>query len=258
MRGTLQARLQSTVISTSTPGHHIPDFGNGENIWDLSNMEYIDNSELWTVNGGFLMNDVDTARTARQLEDIQPQNSGFTGNVHVLDVQHHLDTSELPAILDMRNIWFTTIQRSEETLSQPVSTSASQSSLSPGGPEIVDEEYRRGLNKVLIYSFPQEDLLPSSGFLVSKLLSKGHNANSPKNLCVRRYFKCFNPVFPIVHAGTFQPTSDNGVLLISMASIGCLFLGSDAAVQRGRRIFETLNKAILTSVGDIALNSGIF
>jgi hypothetical protein len=35
-----------------------------------------------------------------------------------------------------------------------------------------------------------------------------------------------------------------------MASVGCLFLGSQAAVQRGRRIFETLNKVILTSVSD--------
>jgi hypothetical protein len=35
-----------------------------------------------------------------------------------------------------------------------------------------------------------------------------------------------------------------------MASVGCLFLGSQAAVQRGRQIFETLNKVILTSVSD--------
>jgi Fungal specific transcription factor domain len=69
-----------------------------------------------------------------------------------------------------------------------------------------------------------------------------------KNLCVRRYLTCFNPIFPIIHAATFQRTSDNGLLLISMASVGCLFLGSQAAVQRGRRIFETLNKVILNSV----------
>jgi hypothetical protein len=34
-----------------------------------------------------------------------------------------------------------------------------------------------------------------------------------------------------------------------MASVGCLFLNSQAAVQRGRRLFERLNKVILTSVG---------
>jgi hypothetical protein len=43
-----------------------------------------------------------------------------------------------------------------------------------------------------------------------------------------------------------------------MASVGCLFLGSQAAVQRGRRIFESLHKAILARVSFIPPNFSIF
>ena len=52
----------------------------------------------------------------------------------------------------------------------------------------------------------------------------------------------------MIHAATFQPTTENGLLLISIASVGSLFLGSQCAVNRGRRIFEGLNKVILMSV----------
>ncbi|PVH73612.1 hypothetical protein DL98DRAFT_606979, partial [Cadophora sp. DSE1049] len=67
------------------------------------------------------------------------------------------------------------------------------------------------------------------------------------NLSVRRYLKCFHPILPMIHAATFQPTTENRLLLISIASVGSLFLGSQAAVKRGRRIFEGLNKVILMS-----------
>lgn len=41
------------------------------------------------------------------------------------------------------------------------------------------------------------------------------------------------------------------MLLLSMCSIGSLFLGSPRAVAHGISIFERLNKAILASVRDI-------
>lgn len=66
------------------------------------------------------------------------------------------------------------------------------------------------------------------------------------------YFTRFNPLFPILHSATFRPTPENGLLLLSMTSIGCLFLGSKAAVRRGRHIFERLNKAILASVSPLS------
>jgi Fungal specific transcription factor domain len=249
LRGALQTPLQSTVISASTPGQPIAVFDTEENNWDFNTSEEMDISQWWTFGG-----EVGTTRTTGQLEDNHPQNSSRDDNFNLLDLQGHPDNYETPVIWDMRNKWFNTIQRNEEILRPPISTSGSQTGSSPRGPDVIDEEYRHGLTKALIRSFPEEDLLPSSDLFVSRLISKGHTTNSLKNICIRRYFECFNPIFPILHAATFQPTSDNGLLLISMASIGCLFLGSHAAVQRGRRIFESLNKAILTSVGHIAFD----
>lgn len=72
--------------------------------------------------------------------------------------------------------------------------------------------------------------------------------NRKKNLCVRRYFKCFNHLFPIIHSATFRPTPENGLLLLSIASVGALFLGSQSAVRHGSRLFKRLNKAIVANV----------
>lgn len=63
------------------------------------------------------------------------------------------------------------------------------------------------------------------------------------------YFTRFNPTFPIVHAPTFRPSAKRSLLLLSICSVGSLFLGSSYAVAQGVRIFERLNKAILASVG---------
>lgn len=62
------------------------------------------------------------------------------------------------------------------------------------------------------------------------------------------YFTGFDPVFPIVHAPTFRPSAKSSLLLLSICSIGSLFVGSSHAASQGMKIFETLNKAILSSV----------
>jgi hypothetical protein len=62
------------------------------------------------------------------------------------------------------------------------------------------------------------------------------------------YFARFSPLFPILHSPTFRPTAENALLLLSIASVGCLFLGSPAAVSRGKKIWARVNKAILASV----------
>lgn len=62
------------------------------------------------------------------------------------------------------------------------------------------------------------------------------------------YFTRFHPIFPIVHAPTFRPSAKRSLLLISICSVGSLFLGSPYAVAQGNRLFERLNKAILASV----------
>jgi hypothetical protein len=65
----------------------------------------------------------------------------------------------------------------------------------------------------------------------------------------------FNPVFPIVHAPSFRPSSENAILLLSVCSVGALFMGSATAAAQGRKIFQTLNKANLSSVGSLFVYS---
>ncbi|KAJ5302333.1 hypothetical protein N7508_007196 [Penicillium antarcticum] len=95
----------------------------------------------------------------------------------------------------------------------------------------VDEAYRASLAVKLQPDIPFLPL-PSTDFL---------------NLCIQMYFTKFHPVFPIVHAPTFRPSSKSSLLLLSICSIGSLFVGSSYAASQGMKIFETLNKAILSS-----------
>lgn len=66
------------------------------------------------------------------------------------------------------------------------------------------------------------------------------------------YFTKFHRVFPIVHAPTFRPSSKSSLLLLSLCSLGSLFVGSSHAASQGLKVFETLNKAILSSVRQIS------
>ncbi|KAJ5966384.1 hypothetical protein N7481_013098 [Penicillium waksmanii] len=95
----------------------------------------------------------------------------------------------------------------------------------------LDEKYRQNLSQRLQQRVPTEPL-PSTEFL---------------NLCIQLFFTRFNPVFPIVHAPTFRPSAKSSLLLLSICSIGSLFVGSNYAVTQGSIIFERLNKAILSS-----------
>jgi hypothetical protein len=101
--------------------------------------------------------------------------------------------------------------------------------------------------------------LPSTEFLVSfwtSIVMASFGDSSAKvviwpcsqNLCIQLFFTRFNPVFPIVHAPTFRPSAKSSLLLLSICSIGSLFVGSNYAVTQGSIIFERLNKAILSSV----------
>jgi len=69
-----------------------------------------------------------------------------------------------------------------------------------------------------------------------------------KNLCIKLYFAKFQPIFPLVHAASFRPSSESALVLLSICSLGALFVGSAGAFARGRAIFMKLNKAILASV----------
>ncbi|KAJ5987624.1 hypothetical protein N7451_011989 [Penicillium sp. IBT 35674x] len=94
----------------------------------------------------------------------------------------------------------------------------------------VDEAYRASLAVKLQPDIPFLPL-PSTDFL---------------NLCVQMYFTKFHRVFPIVHAPTFRPSSKSSLLLLSLCSLGSLFVGSSHAAAQGLKVFETLNKAILS------------
>lgn len=106
-----------------------------------------------------------------------------------------------------------------------------QPSVSFMNQEEVDEEYRIILSTRLAPS-PQDIALPSTEFL---------------NLCVKLYFSKFQPLFPIIHSVSFRPTSERALVLLSICSIGALFVGSDGAARCAKAIFTKLNKAILAS-----------
>ncbi|KAE8341953.1 hypothetical protein BDV24DRAFT_45916 [Aspergillus arachidicola] len=94
-----------------------------------------------------------------------------------------------------------------------------------------DDRYRQKLDESLRQKV-QPGILPSTKFL---------------DLCLQAYFTHFHIIFPLIHAPTFQPSKQNAVLLLSMCTIGSLFLGSSRALTHGISMFERLNKAILAS-----------
>ncbi|KAK6816016.1 hypothetical protein RU639_008988 [Aspergillus parasiticus] len=95
----------------------------------------------------------------------------------------------------------------------------------------LDDEYREGLSCCLQQRVLDE-ALPSTQFL---------------NQCVQMYFTRFSPVFPVVHPSTFRPSPKHSLLLLSICSVGSLFIGSDYAIAQGSRIYERLHKAVLSS-----------
>ncbi|ETS77010.1 hypothetical protein PFICI_10884 [Pestalotiopsis fici W106-1] len=118
--------------------------------------------------------------------------------------------------------WHTRVIADSPTLSSDASVHVEAS---------VNDAYREGLTQRLHPSV-HKTVLPSAAFL---------------NLCVKLYFTKFHPVLPLVHAPTFQPSSENALLLLSICSIGALFIGSPSASAQGRKIFQILNKAVLAT-----------
>ena len=117
----------------------------------------------------------------------------------------------------------------------------------------VDEAYRAGLSNRLR---PQlhDSALPSTEFLVCKLcMPCVITLILLQNLCIKLYFAKFHPIFPIVHSASFRPSSENALLLLSICSLGALFVGSGSAATRGRAIFMKLNKTILASASALPL-----
>lgn len=115
----------------------------------------------------------------------------------------------------------------------------------------VDEDYHRDLESRLQPRL-QPGTLPSTSFLVRDpaIIFRRHLnlIDETQDLCVQAYLTRFHPLFPIIHASTFRPHSQNGLLLLSMCSVGSLFIGSSKAISHGINMFERLHKAILSTV----------
>ncbi|KAK5624814.1 hypothetical protein RRF57_000530 [Xylaria bambusicola] len=132
----------------------------------------------------------------------------------------HMPLSDL--VRAVQHNWYTTLTRDVVSWESPDQLQEQDQ---------IDEAYREGL-RYKLQPCPSNTALPSADFL---------------NLCIKLYFVRFNPVFPIVHAPSFRPSSENAILLLSVCSIGALFMGSATAAAQGRKIFQTLNKANLSS-----------
>jgi hypothetical protein len=162
--------MEGPQISTfKEMGQSAADFASAVNIWDFHNLEFMEDTPLWTIDNGFPMNGIDNG-TSEHFQAIDMQNFDFSGDRDISNGQDLPQKPGLPAVMDMRSIWFTKVQRSDENPYHPFflaeTTPTSQPTSSPREPEIVDEECRRDLTRSLVHPFPQEDLLPSSGFLV--------------------------------------------------------------------------------------------
>jgi hypothetical protein len=73
-----QEQLQAIEISRSTPGQSAADFGTGANIWDFHNLEFMEETPLWTIDNRFAMGGIEDG-TSGQLEDIQLQAFDYSG-----------------------------------------------------------------------------------------------------------------------------------------------------------------------------------
>jgi hypothetical protein len=73
---------------------------------------------------------------------------------------------------------------------------------------------------------PADPVIPSMKFL---------------DACLHLYFRDFHPSFPVIHRPTFQRDRTPPLLLLSMCSIGCMFVGTQAARDSGVWIYERLH-----------------
>ncbi|KAI0448203.1 hypothetical protein F4803DRAFT_13268 [Xylaria telfairii] len=180
----------------------------------------------WLLGSDFDVNALDFPITTAMSEwghpnheAVPPQETYHVSNTSGRCKGHTSLSDLVPAV---QYNWYTTLTRDVVCYESPDKLH---------GQDHIDEAYREGLRHKL-QPCPSNTALPSADFL---------------NLCIKLYFVRFNPVFPIVHAPSFRPSSENAILLLSVCSVGALFMGSATAAAQGRKIFQTLNKANLSS-----------
>ncbi|KAH0592482.1 hypothetical protein MHUMG1_09753 [Metarhizium humberi] len=181
----------------------------------------------WLLGGDF---DVDalSLSISATISDLGPQPTAeFTEQRRLYAAADTLNRLRMPspsedAVSRVQQGWHTRISRAVTPQNSPTQLPDQ---------DLVDERYREGLSHRLQPRMSNA-ALPSADFL---------------NLCIKLYLTRFNPVFPIIHAPTFRPSSESALLLLSICSVGALFIGSTGAAAQGRKIFQILNKAILAS-----------
>lgn len=66
--------------------------------------------------------------------------------------------------------------------------------------------------------------------------------------CLHLYFRDFHPCFPIIHRPSFRRDRTPPLLLLSMCSIGCMFVGTRSARETGVWIYHRLHYIIVFTV----------
>lgn len=67
------------------------------------------------------------------------------------------------------------------------------------------------------------------------------------DLAIAQYFSRFHPAFPILHRPTFSRMTVSPLLLLSVLSVGAVYLNTPDAKVRAHLIFERLNKLVLAT-----------
>ena len=66
--------------------------------------------------------------------------------------------------------------------------------------------------------------------------------------CLHLYFRDFHPSLPIIHRPSFHRDRTPPLLLLSMFSIGCIFMGTQEARDIGLWVYERLHYVIVFTV----------
>lgn len=160
-----------------------------------------------------------------------------------------------PTAMVVERSWFAKLENGSATRTNPSEIDQSGSATPSGNEDAprteINEGYRQSLSSRLRPRLSDEPL-PSTDFLVSgrpcRLVGAFWLTCTSQKMCIQMYFSRANPSLPILHAPTFRPTSNNGGLLLSICSIGCLFLGTSEAAHYGSLLFERLLRAMMASV----------
>lgn len=168
----------------------------------------------------------DRLTAQRRVDDTQQQNDiaqpYYSTNIHGRNAENPGEKS----FSDVSAQWFSHIEPPLSTFDDP--DVAEKPSLFERD---VDDHYRKVVQRQL-RGIPTNDAVPSTAFL---------------NRCIRLFIEKFSNLLPIIHLPTFRPTESNAWLLFAMCTVGSQLVGTSEAASHGQRMFDSLNRAVLTS-----------